>query len=149
MRDIRVSIFDNTPLVVSTNTTVNGSTLTLLDGYTIGSYFEGSPAGYGLGVEVLLTSITGTRIDVAFKWQVSDDASTWVDDVTILDDTNLMTLTTGGTKLEFGTRLKTTRKYARIVLTTTDVSGSGTFTLRAWLGDGTEQFGGKLQHYRI
>lgn len=149
MRDIRVAIFTGTPLTINTNVTTNGATLTLTDGYTIGSYYEGQPAGYGLGVELLFYTITGTRIDIAIKWQVSDDASTWVDDQTVLDSANLMTLTTGGTKYAISTRLRTTRKYARLVVTTANVSGSGQFIMNAWLSDATEQFGGKAQHARI
>lgn len=148
MRDARIAIFDSAPLTINTNTTTNGNTIDLKDGHT-GNYFEGAPRGYGVGVELLFYSITGTRIDIAVKWQVSDDGTTWVDDQVVLDDANLMTLTTNSPstakKYAVPTRLVTSRRYARLVVTTTDVSGSGQFLLNAWVSDGTTEFGKATQ----
>ena len=146
MRDTRIAIFSATPLVVNTNTTVNGETLDLKSGYT-GNYFEGAPKRYGVGVELLFSSISGTRIDIAVKWQVSTDGSTWLDDQVVIPDTNLMTASTGspGAKYALPTRLVTSRRYARLVVVTTDVAGAGTFTLNAWVSDGTTEYGAATQ----
>lgn len=148
MRDARITLFSGAPLIINTNVTTNGDTIDLKDGYT-GNYFEGAPRGHGLGVELLFYNVTGTRIDIAAKWQVSDDGSTWVDDQAIVDDANLMTLTTNSPssakKYAVPTRLVTSRRYARIVVTTTDVAGAGQFYLNAWVSDGTTEFGKATQ----
>lgn len=134
MRDSRVTIFNSTPLTVSTATTTNGATLDLKSGY-VGDYFEGSPEGYGVGIKVLFTSITGTNNNVVLKWQVSDNGSTWVDGDTVLAG-ELSALVAGGTKIEVPTRFEHVRRYARLVLVTTTMTTSS-FVLNAWLSDGT------------
>lgn len=143
MRDTRVTIFSGAPLTINTNVTTNGDTLDLKSGIGnyVGDYFEGSPNGYGIRVELLFSSITGTRIDIAIKWQDSDDGSTWYDAGTVLADSNLMTLTTASPNDKYAvpTAFYTARRYARLVVTTTDVS-SGSFVLNAWLSDGVTPY---------
>lgn len=133
MRDARVTIFAGTPLTISTATTTNGETIDFKSGFT-GNEFEGA-LGYGLGVEVMFTSITSTDNNVVLKWQVSDDASTWIDDQEVYNGE--LSVTKGsGTKVIVPTRFNGLRRYARLVCTTTGMSGSS-FILQAWLSDGT------------
>ena len=149
MYDTRIDILATNPVAVSTDTTTTGETLDLLDGYT-GDYKEGAPVGYGIGVKLLFvpTTATGTDITAAVKWQVSDDGSTWVDDQVILDATNIIDVTVDadivGTKYEVESRLRTPRRYARVVITTTSTS-SGAFNVYAWAADGTTMHGFSTQ----
>lgn len=138
MRDTRISLFAGLPLTISTNTTTNGTTIDLKNGY-VGDYFEGAQVGYGFGVEILLYTITGTSFNVAIKWQVSDDDSTWVDDQMIYD-AEVVAAVSGGTKLAIASRLRTPRRYCRLVVTTTNIS-SESFIMNAWVSDGTTDHG--------
>jgi len=140
MRDPRVALFSGLPITVSTATTTNGSTLDLLNlnlGID-GDYWEGSPNGYGLGVELLFYTITGTQADVNIKWQVSDDGSTWVDDQQVIPTTALDEVVTGS-KVAISTRLRTARRYARLVVTSVNMTSSS-FIFNAWLSDGTNDY---------
>lgn len=149
MRDTRITLFNSQPVTMSTDTTENGTTLDLLEN-RVGDYKEGAPAGYGIGVEILVvpTSATGTDITLALKWQVSDDGSTWVDDQVIMDATNVIDTTVDatvvGTKMSIPSRLRTDRRYARVVATTTATS-SGSFTIRGWASDGSTKHGHATQ----
>lgn len=146
MRDSRVAVFTGTPgtdIDVSTATTTNGATLDLLN-LNIGidgDYWQGSPNGYGLGVELLFYSITGAQADVAIKWQVGDDGTNWVDDQQVIPATALdeVVADSPGGKIAISTRLRTNRRYARLVVTSTNMSGSS-FSFNAWLSDGTNDF---------
>jgi len=138
MRDPRITLITGTPLTISTATTTNGPTIDFKSGY-VGNYFEGSPEGYGFGVEVMFTSITGTNNNVVLKWQVSDNGSTWVDDQTILSG-ELSALVAGGTKVIVPSRLETARRYARLVIVTTTMTTSS-FVVNAWPSDGTTDLG--------
>lgn len=149
MRDTRITLFDSQPVTVSSNTTVNGTTLDLLEN-RVGDYKEGAEAGYGIGVEILVvpTSATGTDITLALKWQVSTDGSSWTDDQEIYPATNVIDETVDatpvGTKLAIPTRLRTPNRYARVVATTTSTS-SGSFTIQGWASDGTTKHGKATQ----
>lgn len=140
MRETRIDLFANLPLTITTNATTNGNAIDFKDGYT-GSYFEGAEVGYGFGVEILLTEIAGTAFNAKFKWQVSDDNSTWVDDQVIYDG-ELVAAVSGGTKLAIASRLRTPRRYGRLVVTTTNMNGTTeTFKMNAWVSDGTTEHG--------
>lgn len=141
MRDPRVALFAGLPITVSTATTTNGATLDLKNlGIEIdGDLFHGSPKEYGLGVEILITSITGTDANATIKWQVSDDGSTWVDDQQVIPVTDLDAFVAGGTKIEISTRLMTKRRYARLVVTSSGMVSSS-FVFNAWLSDGTNPY---------
>lgn len=143
MRDSRLELFTSQPVTISSNTTTNGKTIDLLDNY-VGDYSEGAEVAYGIGVEILVYDITGTRIDLQLKWQVSDDGSSWVDDQEIYPDTNIMTASANGTKLAISTRLRTPRRYARVVAVTTD-NNAGSFKMRGWASDGTTKHGYSTQ----
>lgn len=139
MRDARVALFAGTPLTISTATTTNGSTINLKSGY-VGDYFEGAPTGYGLGVEVMFSTITSTNNNVVLRWEVSDDGSTWVADQIILDGELSVLKTSRGTKVIVPSRLYTARQYARLAIVTTGMSGSS-FIVDAWISDGTTDLG--------
>ena len=141
MRDSRVTIFNGgAALTVSTNTTVTGDTIDLLNGFVVGSYFEGAPSGYGIGVEIMLSSITGTAYNVEIYWETSSDNSTWTRDALVLPSTSdpvaLLAASNGGTKMVIPTRLTSKRRYARLKVISTNISGES-FVLQAWLSDGT------------
>lgn len=139
MRDSRVSFFAGTPnLTISTATTTNGSTIDLKSGYT-GTYFEGAPEEYGLGVEVMFTSITGTNNNVVLRWEVSNDGSTWIVDQEILNG-ELSALTGSAGRISVSSRLKSPRRYCRLVIVTTTMTTSS-FIVNAWLSDGTTDHG--------
>lgn len=147
MRDSRVSFFSGTPnKAISTADTFNGTTIDLKSGYT-GDYFQGAPVGYGVGVEIMFSSITGTNNNIVLKWQVSDDDSTWVDDQRIIDG-ELSALDGAGTKVIVPTRLRTNRRYCRLVLVTTTMTTSS-FVLNAWVSDGTTVHGHGETYKRI
>ena len=142
MRDPRFEIFTSSPITVSTATTTNGATLNLLTlGIDVdGDYWEGAPAGYGLGVEVMFYDVTSTNNNVTLKWQVSDDGSTWVDDQQVFAGELSTLIGDSGTKYITSTRLRTKRQYARLAIVTTGMSGSS-FKVNAWVSDGTSQHG--------
>lgn len=137
MRDSRVSFFAGTPnLAVSTATTINGTTIDTKSGY-VGDYFEGVPEGYGIGIEVMFTSIVSTNNNVVLKWQMSSDNSTWTDGFRIYDAELSASKGTNGTKVIVPTRLDGLQhRYVRLVIVTTGMAGSS-FVVNAWLSDGT------------
>ena len=142
IRDSRVSFFTSQPgtaTAISTATTTNGTTIDLKSGYT-GSYFEGAQYLYGLRVHVLFTSITSTNNNVVLKWQVSDDNSTWYDDQQILVGELSALKTSAGTKVEVGSTLRTNRRYVRLCLVTTGMSGSS-FSFNTWVDEGAPSYG--------
>lgn len=134
MRETRITLFSGLPLTISTATTTNGLTLDLKSGY-VGDFFEHIPAeSHGLSVELMFTTITSTNNNVVVKWQVSDDDSTWVDDVTVYSGELSVSKGTG-TKVVIGTTFRQIRRYARLVVVTTGMSGSS-FIMQAWVSDG-------------
>ena len=136
MRDSRVTIFTGAPVTISTATTTNGATIDLLTN-VYGDFKEGVGVGYGIGVELSFTSITGVNNNVNVFWQVSDDDATWETDAQILEG-ELSTLLGTGTKIMVPTRFRTNRRYCRIVVVTTTMTASS-FILNAWLSDGTPE----------
>lgn len=144
MRETRVTIFSGAPVTVNSDTTTTGDTIDLKDNYA-GNYFEGAPNGYGVGVELLFSSITGTRIDVDAYWEDSDDGTTWYAKDKIFADADIVALSSDGTgKLALPTRLVGARRYARIVVVTTNTN-SASFTLNAWVSDATNPYGKATQ----
>lgn len=158
MRDSRVTVFNSTAMSTAV-TTVTGPDINLLDGYTYtGSYAEGTSL-YGIGVELMVSGVTlGTDADgvlFTFKWQVAPDSSgvagTYVDDATIgviaYDETNLFTrdgtltgTALGLTRAKLSSRLRTTKPWARIVCTSSDLEGTFVATVKGWLADGSHPF---------
>lgn len=132
MRDSRVTIFTGAPLTISTATTTNGATIDLQSGYT-GDYIEGAPAGHGIGIAILFTSITGSQADVDCYWQVSLDGSTWETDQKIIEGA-LDELDGANNRIEVTSRLRTKFRYARVVIVSSNMSGSS-FIVQAWLND--------------
>lgn len=137
--DTRVTIFDTVPYTINSNATLTGTTIDLKSGYT-GDYFEGAPVGYGLGVRLLFTSITGTSFNLAIKWQVSDDNSTWVDDQQVYSG-EVVAAKGDNNALEIQTRLRTPRRYARLVIVSTNISSESCILKVAALSDGTTAHG--------
>ena len=138
MRDTRISLFAGLPVTINSNATLNGTTIDLKSGY-VGDYFEGAEVGYGFGVQMLFYTITGTSFNIAVKWQVSDDDSTWVDDQTVYSG-EVVAASAAGTKLELSTRIRTPRRYVRLVVTSTNIS-SESCIMNAWVSDGTTDHG--------
>lgn len=158
MRDSRVTIFNSTVMNTGT-TTVTGPDINLLDGFTWnGSYAEGTGL-YGVGAEVMVSDVTlGTDADgvlFTFKWQVAPDSSgvagTYVDAATIgviaYDETNGFTkdgtlagAALGLTRAKLSSRLRTTKLWARIACTSSDLEGTFVATVNGWLSDGTHPF---------
>lgn len=141
MRESRVTLIGSLPLTINSNTTVTGETLDLKSGYT-GDYFEGSPAGYGLGGEILITSITGTAFELEVYWETSTNGSTWVRDELVYPATDVVAAVSGGTKLVIPFRLRTTRRYARLKIVSTNISGESCIITGAWLSDGSGDLNG-------
>lgn len=154
MRDSRVTAWNTTTFVSGTAATA-GPTIDLLDGYTwTGSYAEGTSL-YGVGVEIIAGSVSlGSDTDgftLTWKWQVSDDNSTWVDGPTIgviaYDDTNGFTkdgtltgAALGLTRAKLSSRLRTTKRYARLYCTPSDIESTATVTTNAYISDGSHPF---------
>ncbi len=139
MRDSRITVITGGPVTITTDTTTNGATINFEDDRA-GNFLTGTfGSGYGLGVELLLDAIGGTAFTVAVKTQVSDDDSTWVDDVFVLDALEIVAASANGAagdNIKIPMRINTSRKHARVVVTTTS-GNSGTFTLDGWVSDGT------------
>lgn len=151
MRDSRITLITGLPLTISTNTTITGDTQDLMSGYVTGGYFEGAPSGYGIGIEVMLSSITGTAFSIEIYWETSDDDSTWVRDALIYEATDVvaaLAASNGGTKIIVPSRLTSKRRYARIKVVSTNISGESC-VLNAWVSDGTPSlaFGGDNARY--
>lgn len=151
MRDSRIQLFTGLPLTISTSTTTTGDSQDLLSGYVVGSNFEGAPKGYGIGVEIMLSSITGTAFEVEIYWETSDDDSTWVRDALVLEALEVvaaLAASNGGTKMIIPSRLTSKRRYARLKVVTTNVSGESCI-LNAWVSDGTHNlaYGGDNIRY--
>lgn len=143
MRDSRINVWNNSEGAVTANGTTNGPTINLLEFYT-GSYKEGAP-GYGLGVEIIAKDISGNEFSLTYKWQVSDDGSTWVDHEEIFKSTTPVADADAGASgdtLKIPTRLHTPRQYARIVRVISGIVGNdASVTTKAWVSDGTTKFG--------
>lgn len=139
MYDMRIAVLNGgagIPITVSADGTLTGDTIDLKNGYT-GSYFEGAPAGYGIGVKVFLTSITGTAFTVEIYWETSSDNSTWVRDALVYPATDVVAAVgTTGTKVAVTGRLRTTRRYARLKVVSASMSGES-FVVKAYASDGT------------
>ena len=141
MRDSRITLIAGLPLTISADTTTTGETQDLKSGY-VGDYFEGAPAGYGLGGEILLTSITGTAFTVEIYWETSSDNSTWVRDELVYPATNVVAAVSGGTKLAIPFRLRTTRRYARLKIVSASMSSESFVITGAWISDGSGDLNG-------
>ena len=141
MRESRVTLISGLPLTVSADGTTTGETIDTKDGY-VGDYFEGAPAGYGLGGEILLTSITGTAFTVEIYWETSSDGSTWVRDELIYPATDVVAAVSGGTKLAIPFRLRTVRRYARMKIVSAGISGESFVIAGVWLSDGSGDLNG-------
>lgn len=158
MRDSRVDIFNTTTLSTST-TSVNGPGINLLDGYTYNENYAEGTSLYGVGAEIIMTEATlGTDADgvtFTWKWQVAPDnsgvAGTYVDGPTIgvlaYDETNGWTKdgTLSGDPLglaraKLSSRLRTTKPWARLVCTSSDLEGTFSVVANAYLSDGTHPF---------
>jgi hypothetical protein len=154
MRESRVAIFSGQPAAVTavnSATTVTGNTLDLKSGFT-GTYFEGAMEEYGLGVDILITSVVSTNNNIDIFWEVSpDNFATTYRDIQILKgevSALIAAINANGTKLEFGTRLKTPYRYARIKLTTTGMAGSS-FNFNTWVNDGTPEYGAAVGPFNL
>jgi len=141
MRDARVTFIAGLPLTISADGTTTGESIDLKSGY-VGDYFEGAPAGYGLGGEILLTSITGTSFTVEIYWETSSDDSTWVRDELIYPATDVVAAVSGGTKLVIPFRLRTERRYARMKIVAASISGESFIIKGVWLSDGSGDLNG-------
>jgi hypothetical protein len=131
MRDSRVTLL--TPTEISTNTTIYSEAVNLLDGY-VGSHLE--PTGeYGVGVKVMYTSIATTgSFEVATFVEESDNNSTWYriatwDTIDPIDKVEKL-------KIVMEKRVRPDRKYLRVGITTTNISGSEKLTAQADIVDG-------------
>ena len=141
MRESRVTFIAGLPLTISADGTTTGESIALKSGYT-GDYFEGAPAGYGLGGEIILTSITGTAFTVEAYWETSSDNSTWVRDELIYPATDVVAAVSGGTKLVLPFRLRTSRRYARMKIVAASISGESFIIYWVGLADGSGNLNG-------
>lgn len=161
MRDSRVILWTNPSPMSASITTVTGPTVDLLEGYN-GSQVYGTSL-YGFGAEIMVYGVVvGTDADggiVTFKWQVAPDngsgaAGTFVDAETIgaiaYNAAGLFTIdgTVGGTafpatltRAKLKARLRTAKRFCRLVATGTDLEGTVALNTKAWLSDGTIAFG--------
>lgn len=133
MRDSRITIFTGAPLAITTATTTNGATIDLQSGY-VGDYIEGAPAGHGLGIEIIFSSITGSQADVDCYWQVSLDGSTWETDQKIIEGALDQLDGSISNAIRVKSRLRTTFRYARVVIVSSNMGGSS-FNVNAWVTD--------------
>jgi hypothetical protein len=139
MRDSRITLFAGLPVTINSAITTTGSTLDFKAGVGqyVGDYFEGSPGS--LPVELMFSSITSTNNNAVVTWEVSDNGSNWVVDQEIYSGELSVTMGTLGTKVILPTRLNTPRRYGRLKVVTSGMSGSS-FILNAWVSDGVTDF---------
>lgn len=153
MRDSRVTVWTN-PTVISTNAATNGPTIDLLSYGYVGDHLYGTSL-YGAGVEIIAGAVVaGSDTDgftLTWKWQVSADGSTWVEGGHIgvigWDDTpgytkdgTITGTTLGLARAKLSTRLRTVKRYCRLVCTSADIEGSATVSVTAFLADGTNPY---------
>lgn len=153
MRDPSVNVWNTT--TISADGATNGPTIDLLEDY-VGDHQYGTSM-YGLPVEILADDIVaGTDADgwtLTWKWQVAADdgagsPDTWIDhtqigviatdsDIAFTKDGTITGDALGLDRAKLQTRLRTAKRFARLVCTAADVEGSSTVRTRAWLTDGT------------
>lgn len=151
MRDDRVTIWTN-PTTINADGTTNGTSIDLLADYTNAAVNHklGTSPEYGFGVEVIGKSVvtgTGDGFTVVFKFQDSEDNTNW-DDAgefgTFTIDTNGAFLIPAGgstvselTRQKLSGRLRTARRYARVVAVAAGITGGESIVLNMWMSDGT------------
>lgn len=147
MNDSRVTIFTN-PTTISADGATNGNTISLLADYAGNDHIYGT-SEYGLPCKFMVYGVvtgTGDGFTLSFKFQDSDDGSTWDDNI----EFGVVTMDTSGyfvdddgnarsslTRVEVHGRLKTARAYGRVVVTAAGITGGETANVKGWLADGT------------
>lgn len=131
MNDSRISIWTN-PTTINSNTTTNGAGLDLFSPNGVaGSYITGSgDEGYGLRVQI--ASITGTAFNLVVQVQESDDNSTFYDLKTLYDGDPVADVV--GTKITIEASVRPSRRYIRLVVVSTNISGESC-VINAWITD--------------
>lgn len=143
MRDLRVDVW--TAVTVNADGTTYGPTIDLLDDY-VGDHLYGT-GEYGIGVWLMGKDVvtgTGDGFTVTWKWQHSEDGSSWDD----AGEIGVMTIDTDGnftigartstlTRDILKSRKGTARGYLRLAATAAGITGGESIGLTGWLGDGT------------
>lgn len=157
MRDSRVTVWTNPTTLTNGSPAVNGPDIDLEGDYT-GDHLYGANPSYGLGVEIIFKSVVlGTDADgftVAAKWQVAPNnggvAGAYVDwepiGTVAYDEVNLWTkdgtltgAALGLSRAKLKARLKgSPHRFARLVITATDLEGTGTVAVYAFVSDATD-----------
>lgn len=141
MRETRVNVWNTT--TVTTNTTINGPTIDLLNGY-VGGHLYGT-GEYGIGVELVAdNAVAGTTAySVKLKWQHSTDGTSWDDFGTIgtfdVDTAGKFVVNGSASPLSrdvLKSNAEMARRYARIVAVSSGFAGGASLRLRGWLADG-------------
>jgi hypothetical protein len=142
MRESRVNIWTN-PTTINANGTTNGPTIDLLADYT-GVHLYGT-SDYGLPFEVIVsnpTAGTGTQT-VTFKVQESADGTNWTDAGlvgTITFSGGVFSINSeqkpGLGRAKLAGRIRTARRYGRLVAVASGFAGGASCQTQAWVGDG-------------
>lgn len=150
MNDARLTIWTNAQTITTSDTATNGPGLDLADGINLGSHSHGVWREYGVGIRIMAHDVvtgTGDGFTVTVKVQTSPDNSTWTDFATV----GVFTVDTDGyfedadgdpigptlTRQELTTRVRTSKRYIRLVMTTLGMTNSEVVQLSAWVADGT------------
>lgn len=128
MIDSRVSVWTNSTAHATGSTSNTGPTIDLLaSGVPVGGSYEVNPL-FGVGIEILQTTVSGTAQVTVWEWEISNDDSTWYNGGYIGKNT----LSTASAVYRLKTGLPTTMRYARLKATNT---GTGTSTSVAYAND--------------
>lgn len=145
MRDSRVDVLASQ--TISSDTTTYGSTINLLANYAGNDHIYGTSM-YGLPIECIVKNVvtgTGDGFTLTFSFQVSDDGSSWDEDVefaVITIDTNGKFVDDNGdaltnlTRAKANGRLRTARAYGRVKIVSAGISGGETADVEGSLADG-------------
>jgi|3_EtaG_2_1085321.scaffolds.fasta_scaffold00525_13 hypothetical protein len=150
MRDARITAWVNPTTKTTVDEATNGPTIDLADGITLGSHSHGVWREYGIGLEIMAHDVvtgTGDGFTVAVKVQTSPDDSAWTDFATV----GTFTIDTDGyfedaddnpigptlTRQKMTTRVRTSKRYIRLVMTTLGMTNGEVVQLSAWVSDGT------------
>lgn len=133
MKDSRIVVFTNPTTTVTGTTTTTGPAVDLWQsGALVGGNSNGTDM-YGIGVEILQTTASGTAQAIVWEFETSADNSTWRKGGFIA----LLTSATASTTYKARGTLRTQHRYFRLV---GNCTGTGTSTVNAYAEDAGDGF---------
>ena len=120
MIDSRVSVWTNSTAHATGSTSNTGPTIDLLaSGVPVGGSYEVNPL-FGVGIEILQTTVSGTAQVTVWEWEISNDDSTWYNGGYI----GSVAVAAASTTYRLKGGLPTEMRYARLKATNTGTGAS-------------------------